>query len=164
MQAIDLVRSALHLGDHVFQALVADLREHPLATQSPVGGNHALWTLGHITLLDAAVPSILGGGTNPLAKWQPLFSMGSKPSSDASWYPAFDELVGAYRKHRANLMKLLDHAGESSMSRVPTQIPPGFEKPMATFGDTFQLIAMHQMLHAGELADIRRAVGLKPLS
>ena len=37
MQAIDLVRFALGVGDHVFQGLVADLRDHPLATQSPAG-------------------------------------------------------------------------------------------------------------------------------
>lgn len=164
MQAIDLVRSSLGLGDYLFQALLKDLRDHPLATQSPAGGNHAIWTLGHITLLEAALPTVLSGGTNPLAKWEPLFSAGTKPSLDAAAYPSFDELLAAYREHRAILMKQLDDVGEAGMDRVPAQIPTGFEPLMATFGQTFQLMAMHQMLHAGELADVRRSLGLKPLS
>ncbi|QOV90073.1 DinB family protein [Humisphaera borealis] len=163
MQAIDLVRHALGVGDHVFQGLVADLRDHPMATQAPTGGNHAIWTLGHITLLEAGIPGIFFGESNPLASWEPLFQVGSKPTNDASAYPSFDELLGQYRQQRATTMKILDQVGESGMDRVPAHIPKGFEKAMATFGLTLLTMALHQMLHAGELADIRRAVGIKPM-
>ena len=163
MQAIDLVRSALATGDFVFTALIADLRNHPMATQAPTGGNHALWTLGHITLLEAGIPSILVGESNPLARWESLFQSGSKPTSDAKAYPSFDELLDLYRQHRASTMKLLEQAGAAGMDRIPAHIPEGFEKQMATFGHTFLTMAMHQMLHAGELADIRRVLGIKPL-
>jgi hypothetical protein len=163
MQAIDLVRFALGVGDHVFQLLVADLRDHPLATQSPAGGNHAVWTLGHLTFLEAGVPGILNGEPNPLAHWEPLFGMGSRPVSNPEAYPSFDELLALYRQHRARTLALVAAAaGDGGLDRVPARIPPGFEKEMATVGQTFLIMAMHQMLHAGEVADVRRAVGLKP--
>ena len=46
----------------------------------------------------------------------------------------------------------------------PTKSPPrGLEKMMRTAGETFLLIALHQMSHRGQVADARRAAGRKPI-
>lgn len=164
MQAVDLVRFALTMTDHGFEALVAGLRSHPMATQAPAGGNHPLWTLGHLTFIESSVPSILFGRPHPLPDYEPLFKMGSTPMNDAGVYPSFDELLATYKEHRQANLKLVDEIGDAGMGRVPAAIPKGFEKEMATFGQTFLVVALHQMVHYGEMADVRRAVGLKPLA
>jgi hypothetical protein len=164
MQATDLARFSLNTGDKVFTRLIADLREHPLATQSPSGGNHAMWTLGHIAFVEAALPSIVLGTPHAYEAWAPLFAQGTTPVADGKGYPSFDELMKAYATSRAANLKLVDELGDAKMAEKPKAIPKGFENEMATIGQTFAIIAMHQMMHAGEVADIRRAVGLPRFS
>jgi hypothetical protein len=57
---------------------------------------------------------------------------------------------------------MLDQIGEAGLDRAPKNIPPGFEDPMKTIGQTFLLISLHNMVHYGQIADARRAAGLKP--
>ena len=49
------------------------------------------------------------------------------------------------------------------LDATPEFIPPGFEDAMKTTGRALLLIALHQMVHYGQLADARRAAGLPPL-
>jgi hypothetical protein len=165
MKAIELIRFALQMAEGVTSLFVKDLRDNPMLTSTPGGksgdGNHAIWTLGHLCVVEGNVPHILFGEANPLAHWRPLFEMGSKCSADPSAYPAFDELFKTYHDLRAQNLKLLDNVGEAGLDRIPSKIPPGFEDPMKTFGHTFMTIAMHNMMHVGQIADIRRMAGLK---
>ena len=164
MQKIDMVRHALRMADGGFVGLVDGLREHPMARPSLAGGNHAVWTLGHVTFIELAVPGILFGRPHPKPEWASLFQMGSECLCDPARYPAFDDLLSAYRSARAATLALLDSVGDARLADPPAAPPPGFEAEMATVGQTLQVIAMHQMMHMGQLADVRRAVGLPRLS
>ena len=163
MNSIDTIRFALTLADQAFTLLVEDMRDAPLTRPTPRGGNHPLWVLGHITLVEASIPHILYGEPNPLAHWAPLFAPGTEPKDDAGAYPAYDELLRAYRDHRARNLKILDGLSEADLDR-PTKSPPkGLEDVLTTFGKTLLVAAMHQMTHRGQLADARRAAGREPL-
>lgn len=72
-------------------------------------------------------------------------------------------MLTAYRDLRTRNLKLLDEIGEVGLDRVPPHLPPGFEDAMKTVAHTFVLIAMHQMVHYGQIADARRVAGRKPL-
>ena len=167
MKSIDLVRWALQLTDQGTARLVADMREAPLTQPTPGakggGGNHPLWTLGHLCVLEGGIPQILIGEPNPVAHWWPLFGIGSQPTTDASAYPSFDELLRTYRELRARTLKLLDQIGDAGLDRPPKAVPSGFEEVMKTAGQTLLLIALHNMVHYGQIADARRVAGLKPL-
>ena len=162
MKAIDLVRFAMHLTDEGTANLVADMRDDALA-QPGGDGNHALWSLGHLAYIEGSIAQTLLGEPNPVEHWAPLFATGSKPKADASAYPPFDEVLRTYRDLRAKNLKLLDQVGENGLDRLPKNIPPGFEDAMKTFGHTFLLITLHNMVHYGQIADARRAAGRKPL-
>lgn len=167
MQAIDLLRWALPFTEQGFLALVEDLRTTPMTPSTPGGkrgdGNHAIWTLGHLCVIEGQMRHILLNEPNPVEHWKPLFAAGTQPSSDPDIYPGFDELLGAFRDLRAHTLKMLDGFDAAALDRTPTNIPPGFEQAMQTVGQTCLLIALHQMVHYGELADVRRVVGLPPL-
>ena len=163
MQSIELIRWALRMTEGATAALVSDLRDAPLTQPTSRGGNHALWILGHLCWIEGNLPHVLFGEKNEVAHWAPLFASGSQPRADAGAYPSFDELLGTYRRLRARNLKLLDDVGEAGLDRIPRQIPPGFEDAMKTFGQTFLLIALHNMVHYGQIADVRRVAGLKPL-
>jgi hypothetical protein len=167
MKAIDLFRWALELTQQATARIVADMRDAPLTPSTPGGkggdGNHPLWTLGHLCVIEGNISQILLGETNPVERWKPLFAAGTQPKADASGYPSFDELLDTYRDLRARNLKLLDELGEAGLDRSPRNIPPGFEDAMKTVGQALLLIALHNMVHYGEIADARRVAGRKPL-
>ena len=163
MKAIELIRWAMQMTEQGTTALVADMRDAALTQPTSRGGNHPLWILGHLAYLEGAIPTVLLGEPNPVERWAPLFASGTQPKTDASAYPSFDEVLKTYRDMRARNLKLLDELGEAALDRVPKQIPPGFEDAMKTFGHTFLLIALHNMVHYGQIADARRVAGHKSL-
>ena len=162
MKTIDLIRWAMQLSDQGTARLVADMREAAMTEPTP-GGNHTLWSLGHLAYIEGGIPRILLGEPNPVEHWAPLFTMGTQPKSDASAYPPFDEILKTYRELRARNLKLLEEIGEAGLDRVPADVPPGFENEMKTFGQTLLLICLHNMVHYGQIAVARRAAGKKPL-
>ena len=100
------------------------------------------------------MPHVLLGRPHLLEHWWPLFGMGTEPSSDPGQYPSLDELLAKYQEYREAInLKLLDEVGEEGLDCALTNPPPGFEKEMTSIGQTFLLIALHNMIHAGQLTD-----------
>ena len=167
MKAIELIRWAMQFTEQGTQAIVDGMRDAALTRSTPGAkggdGNHALWSLGHLCVIEAGIPSILFGEPHPLEHWFGLFATGTQPSDDASIYPPFYEVLRTYHETRARSIKLLDQIGEAGLDRVPANVPPGFEDMMTTFGQTFLLITLHNMVHYGQIADARRVAGLNPL-
>jgi hypothetical protein len=163
MNAMTLIQNAMQRCEHATLGLIEDMRDAPLTQPTSRGGNHPLWVLGHITFIEAGVPSILFGEGHPLEHWAPLFAPGTKPKTDATAYPSFDEILRTYRDARARNLRILEELGETGLDR-PTVAPPrGLENVLRTAGDTFLTIAIHQMNHRGQVADARRAAGRKPV-
>jgi hypothetical protein len=163
MNAIDLVRWAMQMTDQGTARLVEDMRDVPLTQPTWRGGNHPLWAIGHLAVIEGGIPSILFGEPNPVEHWKPLFGTGTQPLNDARAYPPFDEVLGTYRDLRARNLKMLDDLGDAGLNRVPKNVPPGLEGAMTTFGQTLLLIALHNMVHYGQIADARRVAGREPL-
>jgi hypothetical protein len=168
MNAADLIRFAMDMTEQGTAQLVADMRDAALT--QPVGGggggtdgNHTLWCLGHLAYIEGGIPAILFGEHNPVEHWAPLFGTGSRPRGDASLYPPFDEVLTTYRDLRKRNLKLLEELSDADLDRIPKNIPPGLEDAMKTFGHTLLLVALHNMVHYGEIAVARRAAGRKPL-
>ena len=163
MNAIDVIRSAMQTSEQAVLQLAEDMRDVPLTQPTPRGGNHPLWVLGHLTLVEGNIPQVLFGEPNPVAHWAPIFAPGTEPTTDPSAYPSFEEVLRMYRDLRARNLQILQQLGEAGLDR-PTKSPPqGLEQMLRTAGDTFLLIALHQMSHRGQLADARRAAGRKPI-
>jgi hypothetical protein len=163
MRAIDAIRFAMEMSHQATMRLIEDMRDAPLTPPTARGGNHPLWVLGHLTLVEGSVPQVLFGERNPVERWAPLFGPGTEPTDDASAYPAFDEVLRTYHDLRARNMKLLEDLGESALDRPTKAPPPGLEDVLRTVGLTFLTFALHQMNHRGQVADARRAAGRKPI-
>jgi hypothetical protein len=163
MKALDLIHWALSMTDGAMNRLVSDMRDRPMTQPTSAGGNHPVWVLGHIAFIEGSVRHILNGEPNPVEHWGKLFAPGSQPSTDPGVYPSFDELLKTCRDLRAANLRQLQATGEAGLDAKPKNIPPGFEDVMASVGRTYVTIALHQMVHYGEICDARRAAGLKPL-
>jgi len=52
MNAMDVVRHALQMGDKLANTMLEDMREAPLTQPTARGGNHPLWVIGHLALTE----------------------------------------------------------------------------------------------------------------
>jgi uncharacterized damage-inducible protein DinB len=128
------------------------------------GGCHPLWVLGHLALVEGMIPAVLFGEKNPVADWQQYFGESSEPVADASAYPPFADVRERYRQLREQNLKLLESLSEADLDK-PTKAPPkGREQEFATYGRSFLALALHQMMHRGNVTDARRASGRAPLA
>ena len=163
MQTKDAIKFSSETAHQAVITLIDDMSDAPLTFPTPNGGNHPLWTLGHLAYAEGLIPVVLFGEANPVEHWHDLFSFGSQPVADADKYPAFGEVRETFEKlYRANL-QVLDSLSEADLDKPTKSQPPGLEELFATYGSSFLTLALHQMSHRGQVADARRAAGRQPL-
>jgi len=154
MKATDVLRGALQMSDQLVTKMLEDMRDAPLTQPTSRGGNHPLWVIGHLTFTEGALYQMISGEMNPVENWGRLFAGGSEPNSEASRYPTFDEVIGKYRQLQAANLERLDDMDDAALDRP--------QRNFGKVGQAFMAIAMHRMLHLGQVADARRVAGRKP--
>ena len=76
----------------------------------------AIWLLGHIVVSRGGMVELLGGDPKT-GKLNLYFNAGTKPLTDPSDYPGFDEILGQLGKLCTQLTRLLKEGGESLLNR-----------------------------------------------
>jgi hypothetical protein len=159
MQTKEVIQFALSVSNGALLNVIDKMSSAPTTFPTPNGGCHPLWVLGHLTIVEGMVPEVLFGERNPVAGWQQYFGENTQPTYDVRAYPPFDEVRAKYVELREGNLKLLDSLSEQDLDR-PTKAPPkGREREFATFGSSFLVIALHQMLHRSHVTDALRAAG-----
>jgi uncharacterized damage-inducible protein DinB len=159
MHMKDAIQFALSISDRVVLDVIDEMRDAATTFPTPNGGCHPLWVLGHLTLVEGMIPAALFAEKNPAAEWQQYFGEGSEAVADARAYPPLDEVREKYRQLRERNLKILESLTEADLDK-PTKAPPrGRERELATYGQSFLVLALHQAMHRGNLTDARRAAG-----
>jgi DinB family protein len=161
MKATDAIRMAFRFRDQGVRA-IEDMTHAPLMQPGPYGGNHPMWIIGHLAVTEGRLHKILLGEPNPVEHWKPLFDWGTKPTTEPSAYPPFDEVVQTYRRLRSKTLALLEEFGDDGLDRPTKAPPPGLEAAFATVGQALMTIAMHQVFHDGQASVARQASGKPP--
>jgi hypothetical protein len=161
MESIDLIRENLLRSLDRVLARVEEMREHCLVFPTPQGGAHTLWVLGHLAYIESlVVRRFMLGLSNPLAHWESVFD-GDDVSGDASRYPPFDEALATCRQVRHSTIELANSLVEESLDTRSANVPVGFDDTFGTYRLCLQYAADHWYMHRGQLADARRATGLR---
>jgi hypothetical protein len=159
MQTKDAIKFALTASNGAVLSVIDKMSDAPTTFPTSNGGCHPLWVLGHLTIIEGMVPGVLFGDKNPVAEWQKYFGENSEPVDNAGAYLSFAEVREKYLELRERNLKLLDSLSEEDLDK-PTKAPPkGREQEFATFGRSFLVLALHQMLHRSHVTDALRAAG-----
>lgn len=145
----------------VARAMVDDLTPDEMVEQPHGVVNHPAWSLGHLVVTADRLAGMLGLGSDVADGWASVFATGGIPSNDRSLYPSKEQLVEALAAQHARNAAAFERTnaawfdtpnpGETRRRRFPTQ------------GDlALYLMTSHEMLHLGQLAAWRRAMGLPP--
>ncbi|HET6955119.1 MAG TPA: DinB family protein [Vicinamibacterales bacterium] len=157
MQTKEAIKFALTISNRALLNVIDEMSGAATTFPTPNGGCHPLWVLGHLTLVEGMIPAALLGEPNAAVDWAPYFGENSEPVADPAAYPPFAEVRARYVQMRERNLQLLDGLSESDLDK-PTVAPPrGREQEFATFGRSFLVLALHQMIHRSHVTDARRA-------
>ncbi len=159
MHTKDAIKFALTVSNRAVLSVIDEMGGAPTTFPTPNGGCHPLWVLGHLTLVEGMIPTILFGEKNPAAEWQQYFGENSEPVADAKAYPPFSEVREKYRQLREQNLKILDSLSDADLDKSTKMPPKGRENEFATYGQSFLVLALHQTMHRGNVTDARRAAG-----
>jgi len=161
MNTIEFIRMSLQQGQGWVVGLVSDMKDAPLTSPTPNGGNHPLWVMGHLTYSEShLLHDFILGDPNPLAEWKDVFGNGTEPVTDASKYPALDDVLGRFEEVRGSTLKVLDSLSEADLDK-PSKAPAERQQYFGTVGQCFSAMCTHFVFHGGQVADARRAAGRK---
>lgn len=161
MQSIDLVRDNLVKSRDRVLARIEEMRAHATVFPTPSGGGHTLWVLGHLAYIEQrVVRTFMFGEPNPLAGWEEAFD-GADTSGDPGRFPPFDEVLARCREVRESTLALVASLSEADLDRPSAKPPAGYEDTFGTWRLCLQYAADHWYMHRGQLADARRAAGVR---
>ena len=142
-------------------AMVNDMTDDQLLARAGGRGNHPLWVMGHLAQTDDALLSALTGEPTILpAPYKELFGGNREPTPTAADYPAREELKAAMQASRERVVAWL-HSLDAGAAFHPT---PDFLRRFAPDRITAAFaMAAHEMLHNGQIASVRSALGLPRL-
>ncbi len=160
MKTIDYIKMSLETSKMFTLGLLDDMKDAPLTQPTVNGGNHPLWILGHWAYSEAnIIDHIILGNENPLIEWKGIFGAGDEPSTDASSYPSWDEVRQKFDEVRTHTMQVVDGFTEEDLDKPSKNCPPEREAFFGTIGKCLLIATIHPMMHRGQVADSRRALG-----
>ncbi|MDX2016822.1 MAG: DinB family protein [Planctomycetota bacterium] len=140
--------------------------------QAPGLPNHAAWNLGHLALTMHRVAAMFDGAPMPEADlragdahdrtpthfWTESIAFGSAPTADAARYPAWIRCREIFAGACERLASVTRSASDEKLASL---VPWGGTQ--VTLGALVARMTFHNGMHAGQIADLRRALGLKSI-
>lgn len=146
---------------HQFTLAALDFPPDHLASNLPGSPNHCLWTLGHFASAYWYFGECIGAGIPaPDESHRKLFGPGSSPVADASQYPPEAELRAVMTR---NFNLFAARARQLSEAELASPCPNGGGGFLKHQMDAILTLAHHEGWHTGQLASLRKGIGLKGL-
>lgn len=119
--------------------------------------NHISWVLGHLVGTEVWMASVLKAGDLGVpADIAEAYGMKSTPSTDVKHTP--EQLRDAYEKAHAAFINWYKTADEAALSQDLSAATNGFATDPI---DAAHKIAWHEGFHFGQVANVRKALGIE---
>jgi hypothetical protein len=160
MTTKDAIKNTIDTGHEVLTAYVGDMTDADLRVRSVPEANHTAWQLGHLIASEHQMMSQLGHRMPQLpAGFAESYTNETSKSNDPAKFHKKDEYLALMAKQREATLAALDAIPEADFDK-PSPEPMRDYAP--TVGAAFNLIGMHQLMHAGQFVPVRRKLG-KPV-
>lgn len=159
MNAKDVIKASIDMGQHVCLAYVADLSDTDLMLRAAPGVNHINWQLGHLIFGENHHGNLVTGGKMPPlpAGFAEKYAKETATSDDLNAFCSKEELLRIAAEQRAGTFAALSEISEADLD-LPTGIPY-----CPTKGEQLLLQGGHWLMHCGQWAVVRRQLGKPPL-
>src|SRR5262249_1470429 len=131
----------------------------------PEGVTHVAWQVGHIAMAQYRLCLERLRGSRPedeeliSTTFLKFLGRDSVPNPDPAAYPPASEIRRVFDAVHAQVMRELPTFPESDLDSAPLKPHPLCK----TKGECLRWMSHHEMLHAGQIALLRRLFGQKPI-
>lgn len=156
----------LAFSRRLVQQYLADLEPEEWLWQPTEGVTHVTWQVGHLTLVEHFLLMKRVRGERPedaelfpLAEYAQKFGRGSTPNPDPQANPSPEELQQA-------LARVHERATSEVQQYTDEQLDVPLAEPHPAFSTKLEAVefcSQHELMHAGQIALLRRLMGRKPL-
>ncbi|MCB0335705.1 MAG: DinB family protein [Bdellovibrionales bacterium] len=161
MELKDQLKHALQMSGHVMKTYLEDISDDELMLRPAEGSNHPKWQLGHLIVAENFFLAALGvekAVELPADFAEKHDKTKDKNDSAADFFSkeVYQDLFQKTRMATLAALEAFDVArfGESSPDSIKMLAP--------TLGNLFGLCSDHTLMHAGQIAVLRRKLG-KPV-
>jgi uncharacterized damage-inducible protein DinB len=153
-------RAVAHVrySNDTVRSFIKGLDRAQATTQAPGNPNHVIWTLGHLTTTYHWIANCLDGqGGRPPENYDKIFGMGSKPTNNPADYPSLEEVTQAFNDAQERLVQAAESLTGDTIFAPAAQDTQGW---ITDRHDALLKAAWHTGWHTGQLASLRRSLGL----
>ncbi len=153
--AIELV----NFSHGVLVKMLAGFDETSALHQPHPAANHLVWTLGHLALTYDWLAGLIDASAKGSAPegYGTLFGWDTKPTGERGKYPSLADVRGAFDAAFAGFLSAAKGLGEAEAWSPTTRETKGFATSRV---DAVYKGAWHDGWHMGQVADLRRSLGL----
>lgn len=165
MSRIDLAQKQLEFARGYTLTLLDGIAADEWFRQPPGLPTHLAWQVGHLAMAEYGLCLFRQRGRAEVdselmsSKFRKQFSRGSQPEAAPANSPSIDEIRGVFeRVHKQVLLELPTFAD--------TDLDTPVDMPYAGYASRFGALLFashHEMLHAGQIGLLRRALGKAPV-
>ncbi len=162
MNLTDIILQDLEQVRSYTRDLLTHLEDDDWFRQPQEGINHIAWQVGHLAIVEYSLclKRIRGqrDGDNsiiPVGQYSQLFGKGSVPSSNPRDYPSPAEIRDVLESVHAQTLSETTDLDDAQLDESCGAPHPMF----STKGGALRFCPKHEMLHAGQIALLRRLFG-----
>ncbi len=157
----DVIKNTIDMSHDVLNAYLSDLNDADLMVRAVPGANHIAWQLGHMIasehqmLTDAAytMPDLPEG-------FAESYSKEASKSDDPGKFHTKEQYLGWMEGQRTTTLAVLAAMPEADFDKAT---PEPMQEYAATVGALFNIVGIHEMMHAAQFVAVRRKLG-KPIT
>lgn len=156
----DAIKNCLDTCHQLLTAYVGDLSDADLMIRPVAEANHSAWQLGHIVAAEQKMVSDVGYPMPALPDgFAEAYTKETSASDDPAKFHTKDEYLKLLAEQREATLAALEALPESDLDK-PT--PEAMREYAPTVGSVFNIVGIHELMHAGQFVVVRRKLG-KPI-
>ncbi len=156
----DVMKNTIGMCHEVLTTYLSDLSDAELMLRPVPGANHIAWQLGHLIGSEHQMMSAAGFNMPDLPDgFAESYTKETSKSDDPASFHRKDQYLEWMEQQRTGTLAALDAATEADLDK-PT--PESMHEYAPTVGIAFNLVGIHQMMHAAQFVAVRRKLG-KPV-
>ena len=152
----DLIKHTIDLCHSVLSDYLSDLTDEDLLVRPVPGANHIAWQLGHLIASENALTGAGYAMPELPEGFAESYTKETAGSDDPAMFLGKSQYLELFEQQRAATLAALDATPESDLDKAA---PESCREYAPTVGIMFNLIGIHEMMHAAQFAIVRRKLG-----
>ena len=160
MTTKDAIKNTIDNGHMLLTTYVSDLSDADLMLRPVPGVNHIAWQLGHLIAAEHQMITQIGFDMPELPEgFEESYAKETSTSDDAGKFLKKDRYLTLLEQQRSATLAALESVSETDLDKPA---PEDMRAYAATYGEVFNIIGIHELMHGPQFIAVRRKSG-KPV-